>query len=143
MLILFFDLILTSSTISRIRTLNKEEERLGIVSKRRLKPPEEEVRQAIINEVEKDLGRSNGPDFIQDKLQLKYDMHVGRSVPYSTYLRNAYWINAYWILFQRLGNKNHERVLPRRLYQAFPRSAVRAPKQNAPAVIGAFPRSPL
>ncbi|KAJ3911553.1 hypothetical protein F5877DRAFT_85809 [Lentinula edodes] len=60
--------------------LNKEENRLGIGSKRRFKPAEEVVKQAIITEVEGDLGRRNGPDYIQDNLRHKYNLHVGRDL---------------------------------------------------------------
>ncbi|KAJ4492029.1 hypothetical protein C8J55DRAFT_533979 [Lentinula edodes] len=48
------------------------------IRKRRFKPAEEVVKQAIITEVEGDLSRRNGPDYIQDNLRHKYNLHVGR-----------------------------------------------------------------
>lgn len=64
--------------LPRTTKLNQEENRLGISSKRRFKPSAEQVRQAVSDEVEKDLARGNGPDFIQDQLKHNYNLHVGR-----------------------------------------------------------------
>ncbi|KAJ3817052.1 hypothetical protein F5880DRAFT_1618648 [Lentinula raphanica] len=60
--------------------LNQIENRLRIGSKRRFKPTDDEVRQAVVAEVEGDLGHQNGPDYIQDNLRHKHDLHVGRDL---------------------------------------------------------------
>ena len=61
-----------------LRTLNRQENRLQIASARRFKVPIEQVRQAVVDEVQADLSRGNGPDFIQDRLAQQRDIHVGR-----------------------------------------------------------------
>ena len=54
------------------------EKHLQIPTKRRFKPSPEIIKQAIVDEVERDLGRRNGPDYIQEKLRLEHGLHVGR-----------------------------------------------------------------
>ncbi|KIK56381.1 hypothetical protein GYMLUDRAFT_1016107 [Collybiopsis luxurians FD-317 M1] len=62
----------------KLTKLAELEKDFAIPSKRRLKPPKEVVTQAIIDEVEKDHTRRNGPDYIQVKLRLEQGLHVGR-----------------------------------------------------------------
>jgi hypothetical protein len=73
-------IILMQIHIASLTKLHEEEIYLKIPSKSRFKPSAEIVKQAVIDEVEKDLGRRNGPDFIKDKLRLEHGLHVGRQV---------------------------------------------------------------
>jgi hypothetical protein len=51
--------------------LNRLERRLQIPSVRRTAPPPEVARQAILDEVDKDLAANNGPRYIKQKLKDK------------------------------------------------------------------------
>lgn len=57
--------------IIRLSKLNQLEQKFNIPSLRRCAPSVDIVRQAVVDEVDKDVAQRNGPAFVTGKLRLK------------------------------------------------------------------------
>lgn len=68
-------------TLFRLTKLNELERRLDIPSVKRQKKTKEELAQAVIDEVSKDISQRNGPNYVKDVLRIK-GIYVARSVSF-------------------------------------------------------------